>query len=64
MLTILKSEWFKLRKSNMIGILLAGPLIGIGAGIGADTTEAAGMMNEWYMLLIYMNLPYAVLFCR
>lgn len=62
MLTILKSEWFKLRKSNIIGILLVGPLIGIGAGIGADTTEAAGMINEWYMLLIYMNLPYAVLF--
>ncbi|KAF0821116.1 MULTISPECIES: ABC transporter permease [unclassified Cytobacillus] len=62
MLSILKSEWFKLRKSSIIGILLAGPLIGLGAGIGADTSSAAGVMNEWYMLLIYMNLPYGVLF--
>ncbi|MCS0670345.1 ABC transporter permease [Cytobacillus firmus] len=62
MLSILKSEWFKLRKSKIFGILLVGPLIGLGAGIGADTAETAGVMNEWYMLLIYMNLPYSILF--
>ena len=62
MLSILKSEWFKLRKSKIFGILLVGPLIGLGAGIGANTAETAGVMNEWYMLLIYMNLPYSILF--
>ncbi|MBT2689667.1 ABC transporter permease [Bacillus sp. ISL-47] len=62
MLSILKSEWYKLRKSKVFIILLTGPLVGLAAGIGADTSETAGMVNEWYMLLIYMNLPYAVLF--
>ncbi|WP_026583825.1 ABC transporter permease [Bacillus sp. J33] len=62
MFSILKSEWFKLRKSRIMSILLAGPLVGLAAGIGADTSETAGMVNEWYTILIYMNFPYAVLF--
>ncbi|MCP8967609.1 ABC transporter permease [Ectobacillus ponti] len=61
MLTILQSEWLKLRKSNMTGILFVGPLIGLCIGLGADLPAGEGM-NEWQMTVLVMNLGYALLF--
>lgn len=61
MLSILQSEWYKLRKSRITAILLAGPLVGFLIGFMIDS-ELPGDMNQWYMLLLYTNLTYALLF--
>lgn len=61
MLSILQSEWFKLRKSKIISIILAGPLIGLFIGLTANLRSEVGV-NEWYISLLSMNLTYALLF--
>lgn len=61
MLSILQSEWFKLRKSKIISIILAGPLIGLFIGLTANLSSEVGV-NEWYISLLSMNLTYALLF--
>ncbi len=63
-LSILNSEWYKLRKSNISFIILAGPLLSFLLGFSIDLPEftGEGKANEWIVTLLYMNLPYALLF--
>lgn len=61
MIAILQSEWFKLRKSKITSIILAGPLIGIFIGISSSLNLEA-KVNEWYVSLLLMNFTYGLLF--
>jgi len=62
MLGLLQSEWFKLRKSKVLPILLSGPLVGffVGFALRYEANELQG--QEWYLTILYMNLTYALLF--
>ncbi|MGE7911345.1 ABC transporter permease [Lysinibacillus xylanilyticus] len=62
--SILSAEWFKLRKSKMVPLILAGPIIGlfIGLTMNSNNIFAGTEINEWYISLISMNLLYALLF--
>ena len=64
MITLLQAEWFKLRKSKMVPIILAGPMIGLFIGLSANLEDnMQGIeINEWYISLFSMNLTYALLF--
>lgn len=64
MTAILRAEWFKLRKSKMVPIILAGPIIGLFIGLSANLEDnMSGVpINEWYIALFSMNLTYALLF--
>ncbi|MCF3944982.1 ABC transporter permease [Oceanobacillus alkalisoli] len=59
---VLRSEWYKLRKSKMLPIIVAGPLIAviIGAMFNYDSME--GGFNQWSLAVLSMNLTYALLF--
>lgn len=59
---VLRSEWYKLRKSKILPIIVAGPLIAfiIGAMFNYDSLEDGA--NKWYFAVILMNLTYALLF--
>lgn len=60
---ILQSEWFKLRKSKIGSIVLAGPIVGLFTGIATDFSNGMDVgVNEWYVSLLAMNLTYALLF--
>lgn len=61
MLSILLSEWYKLKKSRVIFIILVGPLTGLFIGLVPNEISDLGI-NEWYFLLLSMNLTYALLF--
>lgn len=61
MLSILQSEWFKLRKSKIIFIIFVGPLIGLFLGLVTNLGNDVAV-NEWYLSLLSMNLTYALLF--
>lgn len=61
MRSILLSEWYKLRKSGILLILLIGPLIGLFIGITPNILNDENV-NEWYISLLFMNLTYALLF--
>lgn len=61
--SILRSEWFKLRKTKVASIVLAGPLIGLFMGLTTDLSNGLDEgINEWYGSLFAMNLTYALLF--
>jgi hypothetical protein len=60
-MSILSSEWFKLRKSGIIFIILAGPFVGFMIGLLPRFPNDLAF-SEWYMLLIGTNLTYALLF--
>lgn len=62
MLSIMQSEWYKLRKSKILPIILAGPLIGIFIGLTSGSSHVEGEFNEWYLPVLSMNLTYALLF--
>lgn len=63
MLSILQSEWYKLRKSKTHFIILTGPLIGLLIGFMFNPPgETPAEVNEWYILLLSMNLSYGLLF--
>jgi lantibiotic transport system permease protein len=62
MLSILRSEWYKLRKSKIIYIVFVGPLIACLVGFMASDLDASIDINEWYYLMLTMNLTYALLF--
>ncbi|MFC4402209.1 ABC transporter permease [Gracilibacillus xinjiangensis] len=62
MFSITSSEWYKLRKSKIIGILLVGPMVGLFIGLTAGLDNLGTGMNEWYVKLLSMNLTYALLF--
>jgi len=64
MIALLQAEWFKLRKSKMVPIILAGPMMGLFIGLSANLEDnMQGIeINEWYISLFSMNLTYALLF--
>jgi len=62
MISILQSEWYKLRKSKIMFIIFTGPLIGLFIGLTAELLYADVGVNEWYLSLLSMNLAYALLF--
>jgi hypothetical protein len=61
MRSIVSSEWYKLRKSGILFIVLAGPLIGLIIGLLPRFPSEIGV-NEWYLSVLSMNLTYALLF--
>jgi lantibiotic transport system permease protein len=61
-LSIIQSEWYKLRKSKIMSIIFAGPLIGLFIGLTSKLFNAEIEINEWYKTLFSMNLTYALLF--
>lgn len=61
MLSIILSEWYKLRKSKILFIILVGPLIGLLTGLTSNLVFDVEM-NEWYTPILSMNLTYALLF--
>lgn len=61
MRTILQSEWYKLRKSKMVPIIFAGPMIGLFIGLAVNFDDDYGV-NQWFIAVLSMNLLYALLF--
>lgn len=61
MLSILQSEWYKLRKSGIISIILVGPLIALFIGLTFNLKIVAEV-DEWYLSLLSINLTYGLLF--
>lgn len=61
MLSVLQSEWYKLRKSKITFILFVGPFVGLLIGLLINLTFE-GEINQWYILVLSMNLTYALLF--
>ena len=60
---LLRSEWFKLRKTKIGLILFIGPLFGLLIGLPSDLfDEVPDTVNEWEVTLLGMNLVYALLF--
>ncbi|MEN2767434.1 ABC transporter permease [Ornithinibacillus xuwenensis] len=62
MLALLQSEWFKLRKSKVVFIVLVGPLVGFLIGLTSDIDMFPKEANQWTSTLMVMNLTYALLF--
>ncbi|WP_152655696.1 ABC transporter permease [Oceanobacillus sp. CFH 90083] len=61
MFSVINSEWFKLRKSKVLFLLLVAPLVGLFIGLANSFIEIEGI-NAWYEKLIMMNFTYATLF--
>ncbi len=62
MLSIFRSEWFKLRKSKILSIIFVGPFVSMLIGLTANYFSGDIEINEWYIILLMMNLTYALLF--
>src|SRR5690606_24706793 len=62
MISLLQSEWYKVRKSNIIYILFAAPLVGLLIGIVGGSSVFPVEVNQWAGALLMMNLTYALLF--
>lgn len=60
MLSLLQAEWYKLRKSNVILIIFAGPIISLLVGLLTEDRHLP--INEWFQPLFWMNFSYALLF--
>lgn len=59
---VLRSEWYKLRKSKILPIIFAGPIIAIIIGAMFNYDYMEGGFNKWYLAVLSMNLTYALLF--
>lgn len=63
MINILRTEWYKLRKSSFAWILFVGPAIGLSSGVAAGQFGAQyPEVNQWFIPLFTMNMTYALLF--
>ncbi|HEY4602186.1 MAG TPA: ABC transporter permease [Cerasibacillus sp.] len=62
MYSLLQAEWHKLRRTQVYGLLLVGPLLSLLIGIMNPMFKEIDEADPWYMLLLFMNLPYALLF--
>lgn len=62
MLSIIRSEWYKLWKSKTVSLILAGPLVALLIGLMANTDTDGLKVNQWHLSLLYMNITYALLF--
>src|SRR5699024_9229133 len=60
MFLVMKSEWYKLRKSKVIWLILVVPFIVFLIGL-LDLQYLEGM-NRWYSKLITINISYGILF--
>lgn len=60
--SMMQSEWFKLRKSKISGIILVGPLLGFLMGMLNTAPETNSEMNYWMTLFMYNSLIYGLLF--
>src|SRR5690625_1994906 len=63
LIKLLQTEWFKLRKTNIIVIILSAPLLVFLMGLTMDTFDRFGDMevNKWIITVLMINLPYALL---
>lgn len=59
MIHLFQAEWFKLRKSNILIILLVSPLLATMAGLGSSTFSGE---NQWLFPLMNMILIHGTLF--
>lgn len=62
-LSILQSEWFKLRKSKISAIILAAPILTFLMGLTMDGVEFIGddEVNDWLLFFLFSNLTYSLL---
>ncbi|MEK4299576.1 ABC transporter permease [Oceanobacillus sp. FSL W8-0428] len=61
MFSVINSEWYKLRKSKVLFLLLVAPLIGLFIGLANSSIEIEEI-NAWHEKLVMMNFTYAILF--
>lgn len=66
MLSLLRSEWYKLRKTKASIIWITAPLVGLGTGILTGDmimeAETTATFNAWFFQAVYTNMSYALLF--
>lgn len=62
MIGLIQAEWFKLKRLRIVGLLIVGPLLSLIIGIANPMIKTFGDGNPWYMLMLFMNLTYALLF--
>jgi len=62
LISILSSEWYKLRKTKIMSIVFVGPLVGLFIGLIAGNMFTDLEINEWYITMFSMNFTYALLF--
>lgn len=62
MWSVFRAEWYKLRKSKVIFIIFAGPLISVLIGLLVQQNDLQVQQNEWFQPLFWMNFSYALLF--
>ncbi|RAK15652.1 hypothetical protein B0I26_11913 [Anoxybacillus vitaminiphilus] len=61
LISIIQSEWYKLRKSKIMSMIFAGPLLGLFIGLTSNFMNVDVEINDWYKTLFLMNLTYALL---
>ncbi len=59
MIRLFQAEWFKLRKSNILTVLLISPLLATMAGLGSTISSGE---NQWLFPLVNMILIHGQLF--
>ena len=65
MLPVLRSEWYKFRKSMSVPVILAGPLVAFLSGLTArrfPVNAENAEFNEWVLALMMVNFKYALIF--
>ena len=62
MIRLLQAEWFKLKRLRIMALLVVGPLLSLFIGIANPMTKTFEGGNPWYILMLFINLPYALLF--
>ncbi|KAB8137844.1 ABC transporter permease subunit [Gracilibacillus oryzae] len=62
MFSVIRSEWYKLRKTRILSLLFVGPMVGLFIGLTTNNDNLGGEINQWYTKLLFMNLTYSLLF--
>ena len=62
MIALLKSERVKLKHQHLLTILLVGPLLSLFIGLINPMVKHMNEFNPWLVTLMFVNLPYALLF--
>lgn len=58
---LLRSEWYKFRKSNALPLLLAGPFVAFLIGMAVFVRFEGAEINEWLGILFPVNITYGLL---
>ena len=58
----MQAEWDKLNRTNIYSLIMVGPLLSLLIGIMNPMFKEIDETNPWYILFLFMNLPYALLF--